>query len=126
MAANDVCVPFNFAKSGKMAESENWSPQQPLQEHTGHGLTQARFITYLLKSQANTLRVRLQPWHVCGPAAFFVNLSLICFRSAKMLNQEPSKWTRVVGSCGYMAPGQHDEEEDVESEHDNFETRMNH
>nr|GEW69471.1 hypothetical protein [Tanacetum cinerariifolium] len=26
------------------------------------------------------------------------------FRSAKMLNQEPCKWTRVVGSYGYMAP----------------------
>ncbi|GJV17244.1 MDIS1-interacting receptor like kinase 2-like protein [Tanacetum coccineum] len=26
------------------------------------------------------------------------------FRSAKMLNQEPSKWTRVAGSYGYTAP----------------------
>ncbi|GJU30509.1 hypothetical protein Tco_1174098 [Tanacetum coccineum] len=47
--SHDVCVLFNFAKSGRMAESENWSPQQPPQEHTGHGLTQAR-----LTSMTNT------------------------------------------------------------------------
>nr|GEX91756.1 carbamoyl-phosphate synthase small chain [Tanacetum cinerariifolium] len=38
--SHGVCVLFNFAKSGRMAESDNWSPQQPPQEHTGHGLIQ--------------------------------------------------------------------------------------
>ncbi|GKB69992.1 hypothetical protein Tco_0931404 [Tanacetum coccineum] len=32
--SHDVCVLFNFAESGRMAESDNWSPQQPPQEHT--------------------------------------------------------------------------------------------
>ncbi|GKB21029.1 retrovirus-related pol polyprotein from transposon TNT 1-94, partial [Tanacetum coccineum] len=32
--SHGVCVLFNFAESGRMAESDNWSPQQPPQEHT--------------------------------------------------------------------------------------------
>ncbi|GJS75390.1 hypothetical protein Tco_0725271 [Tanacetum coccineum] len=52
--SHGVCVPFNFAKSGRMAESENWSPQQPPQAHTGHGLTQAKFSTSMLKCRIDT------------------------------------------------------------------------
>nr|GFB24089.1 hypothetical protein [Tanacetum cinerariifolium] len=51
--SHDVCVLFNFAKSARMAESENWLPQQPPQDHTDHWLTQARFITYILKSHVD-------------------------------------------------------------------------
>ncbi|GJX98288.1 hypothetical protein Tco_0355307 [Tanacetum coccineum] len=49
-----ICVPFNFVESGRTTECKNWSPQQPLQAHTGHGLTQGRFITSLLKCHIDT------------------------------------------------------------------------
>nr|GEX74024.1 retrotransposon-related protein [Tanacetum cinerariifolium] len=39
--SHGVRVPSTFAKSERMVESENWSPQQPPQAHAGHGLTQA-------------------------------------------------------------------------------------
>ncbi|GKD14238.1 hypothetical protein Tco_1198645 [Tanacetum coccineum] len=40
--SHGICVSLNFVENGRMAESENWSSQQPLQAHTGHGLMQSR------------------------------------------------------------------------------------
>nr|GEZ86365.1 hypothetical protein [Tanacetum cinerariifolium] len=45
-----VCVPFNFVESGRTAGSKNWSPRQPPQAHTGHGLTQGRKIKQALNN----------------------------------------------------------------------------
>ncbi|GKC41323.1 hypothetical protein Tco_1059045 [Tanacetum coccineum] len=33
--SHGICVSLNFVENGRMAESENWSSQQPLQAHTG-------------------------------------------------------------------------------------------
>ncbi|GJX44878.1 putative receptor-like protein kinase [Tanacetum coccineum] len=42
--SHGVCASFNFVESERMAESENWSTQQPPQAHTGHGLTQGSLV----------------------------------------------------------------------------------
>ncbi|GJQ92459.1 hypothetical protein Tco_0128467 [Tanacetum coccineum] len=54
----DMCA-FHFVESGTTTESKNWSPQQPLQAHTGHGLTQGRKS----KQALNNVHHRIWIWN---------------------------------------------------------------